>query len=1428
MNRKQQRRVGGNNNISNNNGSNSSGKNSSKHNYCPGCQRRGHRLIDCPYNKHINENNLKNNNNNNIRNNDDIGNDDADDITKTQQQQTVPHHATEIVVIVDYEKENREVVEHNNEQKGVSSTSNHQQHQEEERKSNPTAIRKSIVPNDTISSITEENYNRKGNNTSQCQHDQIQHDDDNKIVMTMMTMMMDKMENMIRTTIHNEMQQHVIPTISRIVQQEISKNYNKSIIQNNTSTNASHDIFNDRHGDFIIRSDSNENYKINTTTTMSSSSTSSSPTPNCDSDINDNTIDRSMMMMKSIPPSPPLPPVQQSQQKQHDRLSDDDDDDDNDGKNHNDTSVIILPQQQQQQYANENSSINQQQQQQESNLSIKSNSNEVCSSSHNNSENNIHIMKMRMMLDHDYDDKSWDDDSENDIESTENNENSEGKGQQQLNHSKLSNYHAITTIMKSDHDDDNEEDRKLCDDDNGKNDIVVMIPQHSITNNHDVNKCFPKVDDIDEESDHRQNHNNKLLSTGRLVGPQEDKNNVCNDKNNNNSLNKNNRNDDDRLVVIIPHQQQDNVTSNIASENHVIDVEIDDNWNNDTEDYKEVSTNHMLSPFEDAWYTDEDDDDDLSVIPQQHTNFENKSHQVSSNHIEPLIPNDESWDYDDDDDNTVSDNAPQLHCQLQQLALKPTSFLVPPPPIPQVSAMKMTKKATMNKGTKRNIGRRKRKGMSDNLKATMMMNSRSPIKHQRNSNYGVDANNNNITNANGLSTKKQHIHRQCKKYTHRFQLGIQKVVPPNIYTNIERKYGKSCAFFENIVNYISKHSIPVSSEIFDDLKAAIKYRRKASAMYHDDKNNIVKDDDWEQQNKSHQHFISVLENCWSTLITLARIDDVPSYMNRTEFCAFAFVCEVDCGLQQQQQQESSGSDEETSKNESEEKIPLSTSSLSSTSMIYHHDVGGYDCVHNNSHEEDDVMFGPPIQPQGLSIQEHESVMLKDQSDCMLFLGAIEDMMRSIAQKYVSIRQTFSCLDIEQKLIDAAVFVNQTIRNVVSLEETFVSEHPHLNTIYRFFIRLMYTDHIKDFIKLMSEISPLFSTNMQQQQQEKHAIAFLSTLLECAICETIPLEDFDNSDDENTTPSKASKIIDDYVLHWKITDKKPMYDMLKIFQDDVVLKEPLTTLETERWLKISLQRMSSEAQKTLLLDSLGFHLGRCYSFIGNHRRILRTIRCLQTLAYLKSTTATSKPSHNNFRFAIEAELYGPSWENVSTNYNFIPFCMDDLLMSDIMPTLINMCLEGLISLDVPPHEQYCMAVFQQIKEYAQYPNRPVTWSIAFTVHAILISIFEMYDKDNENNRVYPIYLSRIARSEFYRYCDQIELLLRKDCNHHEMQQTMQNQPSYRLLVDVPMKECLLQKSIDHAIWNPLCAGTFLSYVKYILELQQRRHVVEIIL
>ena len=82
-----------------------------------------------------------------------------------------------------------------------------------------------------------------------------------------------------------------------------------------------------------------------------------------------------------------------------------------------------------------------------------------------------------------------------------------------------------------------------------------------------------------------------------------------------------------------------------------------------------------------------------------------------------------------------------------------------------------------------------------------------------------------------------------------------------------------------------------------------------------------------------------------------------------------------------------------------------------------------------------------------------------------------------------------------------------------------------------------------------------------------------------------------------------------------------------------------------------------------------------------------------------------------------------------------------------------------------------------------------------------------------------------------YCDQIELLSRKDCNHdipslehYEMQQNMQNLPSYRLLVEVPMKECLLQKSIDHAIWNPLCAGTFLSYVRYILEIQQSCHVV----
>lgn len=337
----------------------------------------------------------------------------------------------------------------------------------------------------------------------------------------------------------------------------------------------------------------------------------------------------------------------------------------------------------------------------------------------------------------------------------------------------------------------------------------------------------------------------------------------------------------------------------------------------------------------------------------------------------------------------------------------------------------------------------------------------------------------------------------------------------------------------------------------------------------------------------------------------------------------------------------------------------------------------------------------------LSMPDNESVM-KDQSDCMVFLQAMEDMMHSIAQKYVAIRQSISdpekqipSRDFANLLIDAAVYVNQTIRNVIILEETSISEHPHLNTIYLFFIRLVYSDLMKDFIKLMSQISPIFFNTRTNQQQfaEKHTMSFFASLLECAIREGIPNEA--NNDKDDHTTRKSSILINDFVNDWKITDKKQIYNIFHSFQDDVVEEVTLTPFEMNRCHILMIQKYAQQYMQkhncSVLSKPSGLNLWYRYSYIGCPRPILKTIRCLETISYLKTKTA-STTSHENVRFTIESELYGTSWESVSTDNYRVPYYIDDLLMSDIMPTLMNMCLEGSLSNDLLPCEQELMIMF----------------------------------------------------------------------------------------------------------------------------------------
>jgi hypothetical protein len=122
----------------------------------------------------------------------------------------------------------------------------------------------------------------------------------------------------------------------------------------------------------------------------------------------------------------------------------------------------------------------------------------------------------------------------------------------------------------------------------------------------------------------------------------------------------------------------------------------------------------------------------------------------------------------------------------------------------------------------------------------------------------------------------------------------------------------------------------------------------------------------------------------------------------------------------------------------------------------------------------------------------------------------------------------------------------------------------------------------------------------------------------------------------------------------------------------------------------------------------------------------------------------------------------------------------------------------------------MVVFQQIKLFVKYPESVVSWSLAFAVHCILTAVFEVQGSNHLN------FIAETCRSSFDAFIGQL-----KWCDETRPTIIPQRRPTWesnmrallvlRYLVHAPVERTEKQNVLS--IWNPLCAGVFLTYVAY---------------
>ena len=112
---------------------------------------------------------------------------------------------------------------------------------------------------------------------------------------------------------------------------------------------------------------------------------------------------------------------------------------------------------------------------------------------------------------------------------------------------------------------------------------------------------------------------------------------------------------------------------------------------------------------------------------------------------------------------------------------------------------------------------------------------------------------------------------------------------------------------------------------------------------------------------------------------------------------------------------------------------------------------------------------------------------------------------------------------------------------------------------------------------------------------------------------------------------------------------------------------------------------------------------------------------------------------------------------------------------------------------------------KLREYVRHPEKAVSWSLAFSVHALLTSILET-DQITDS----LMYLSESAFEVFFK-----QLEWARDKLMEDGPDALIKDPkfSHNFSIVLYLQNLGLPMSAKKAIWNPLYAGTILSYLSF---------------
>eukprot|EP00978_Attheya_sp_CCMP212_P017004 scaffold45035_cov49-Attheya_sp.AAC.3 len=451
---------------------------------------------------------------------------------------------------------------------------------------------------------------------------------------------------------------------------------------------------------------------------------------------------------------------------------------------------------------------------------------------------------------------------------------------------------------------------------------------------------------------------------------------------------------------------------------------------------------------------------------------------------------------------------------------------------------------------------------------------------------------------------------------------------------------------------------------------------------------------------------------------------------------------------------------------------------------------------DDNDDEDDLPSGPvprPTSDEPVRLTLQEMIRGSDRNAAIIFLMTMDEIMGFNVTQYSKLKQGWRAAKLEgmppstiiEHLMETATNANFAIQYVASLEQELIVDHPHMNTVYRLMSVLVFPDVIDSFMKDMIKFSPL-----APHFKESDAAAFLGDCLESGLR-------------NQTDPTmNQDKLVNEFARTWQVPVS--------------ILKERAAAIKQVGLTQIPLkEEIGMNAQFFGLASSMGLKMHSWLpksKFIGTgSRNILNTVRLLQVLSKVIQ--------EREGRVVCKEGFFGKKWDEGKNKAYTITGDMDDFLMADALPFLIDCCYDGILSTNLP-FEGELLPVFSQLKAFVKSPTQPVSWSLAFAVHTLLTSVFEMQGNGDVES------LGRTAKLSFETYFDQIEWAMEYSKGHSQPKNWTTNLKRLlmlKFLATPSMKTSEVQSL--RAFWNPLCAGTLINYIAYFSNVSEGIHMVD---